>query len=54
MLVYLYSWTAAIDRVIFISNLPPLTPSNIQNEENEYMNNVSYKGAENMIATLYE
>jgi len=53
MLVYLYSWTAAIDRVIFISSLPSLAPSNIQNEENEYMNNVRYKGAENMIAALH-
>lgn len=53
MLVYLYSWPAAIDRVIFISNLPSLAPSNIQNEENDYMNNVLYKGAENMIAALH-
>ena len=53
MLVYLYSWTAAIDRVIFISTLLPLATSNIQNEENEYMNNVRYKGAGNMIAALH-
>lgn len=54
MLVYLYSWTAAIERVIFISNLPSLAPSNTQNEENKYMNNVRYKGAENMIAALHD
>jgi hypothetical protein len=53
MLVYLYSWTAAIDRVIFISTLPSLVPSNIQNKENGYTNNMRYKGAENMIAALH-
>jgi hypothetical protein len=47
-------WTAAIMRIIFISiSFPALAPSSILDEEKyEYMSNVRFSGAKNMIASL--
>jgi hypothetical protein len=54
--VYLYFWAAALTRIIFIFvSFPALAPSSIVDiGKYEYMNNVRFSGARNMIVSLYE
>jgi hypothetical protein len=50
-----YVWTAVITRIIFIFiSFLALAPSSTLDEEKyEYMNNVRFSGAKNMIASLH-